>query len=123
MALYDELAPVQQQLESQGLRLRYGIVPYSSTVNVGRLLYGANPDDLRTSSTYPSRVANFNQVVAVANSPTTDAGAWNIITEVPGGLVIADSGRTLNQPVSDMGQLGQCYGRRTCTEFDLRVQL
>jgi hypothetical protein len=35
MALYDELAPIQTQLESQGLRLRYGVVPYSSTVNVG----------------------------------------------------------------------------------------
>ena len=75
LALYDELEPVQQQLESQGLRLRYGIVPYSSTVNVGRLLYNENPDYLRTSVTYPSRVANFNQQVALAN-PTTSAGAW-----------------------------------------------
>ena len=75
LALYDELEPVQRQLQSQGLRLRYGIVPYSSTVNVGRLLYDVNPDYLRTSSTYPSRVANFNQLVAVANSPTS-SGAW-----------------------------------------------
>ena len=71
LALYDELEPIQRQLESQGLRLRYGIVPYSSTVNVGRLIYDAGPDYLRTSSTYPSRVANFNQVVAVADTPTT----------------------------------------------------
>ena len=35
MALYDELAPIQTQLEANGLRLRYGVVPYSSTVNVG----------------------------------------------------------------------------------------
>jgi Flp pilus assembly protein TadG len=38
MALYDELAPIQTQLEANGLRLRYGLVPYSSTVNVGRLI-------------------------------------------------------------------------------------
>ena len=35
MALYDELRPIQTQLEANGLRLRYGVVPYSTTVNVG----------------------------------------------------------------------------------------
>jgi len=42
MALYDELKPAQDQLAAQGLRLRYGIVPYSSTVNVGKLVYAKN---------------------------------------------------------------------------------
>ena len=37
-AFYNALKPAQTQLESQGLRLRYGIVPYSSTVNAGALL-------------------------------------------------------------------------------------
>ncbi|MEC8771766.1 MAG: pilus assembly protein TadG-related protein, partial [Pseudomonadota bacterium] len=49
MALYDELAPIQAQLASQGLRLRYGVVPYSSTVNVGRLLYADDPANLRAN--------------------------------------------------------------------------
>lgn len=75
LALYDELAPVQTQLQSQGLRLRYGIVPYSSTVNVGRLLYDANPDYITASTTYPSRVANYTTPTYVANTPTS-AGAW-----------------------------------------------
>ena len=61
MALYDELAPVQTQLESNGLRLRYGIVPYSSTVNVGTLIRSVNPAYLSDSVTYQSRVANYNQ--------------------------------------------------------------
>lgn len=100
MALYDELAPVQQQLESQGLRLRYGIVPYSSTVNVGRLLYDVNPDYLRTSSTYPSRVANFNQVVAVANAPTTDSGAWEYYN--------GSSGAGSSSPTSSVRSTSQC---------------
>lgn len=60
LALYDELAPIQQQLEAQGLRLRYGIVPYSSTVNVGRMIYNASPGYLRDSTPYTSRVANYN---------------------------------------------------------------
>ncbi len=79
MALYDELAPVQTQLQAQGLRLRYGIVPYSSTVNVGRLLYNVNPSYITDSTTYPSRVANFNTLVYPANPPTSTSGweYWN----------------------------------------------
>jgi Flp pilus assembly protein TadG len=100
LALYDELEPVQQQLESQGLRLRYGIVPYSSTVNVGRLLYNENPDYLRTSVTYPSRVANFNQVVALPNTPTTDSGAWEYYN--------GSSGAGSSSPTSAVRSTSQC---------------
>ncbi|MEA3014857.1 MAG: hypothetical protein QOD42_3402 [Sphingomonadales bacterium] len=75
MALYDELAPTQAQLQANGLRLRYGVVPYSSTVNVGRLISGAvpvpaggglpgNPAYLADNATYSSRVANFDEVHA-----------------------------------------------------------
>ncbi|WP_370030455.1 pilus assembly protein TadG-related protein [Qipengyuania mesophila] len=76
LALYDELAPVQTQLESQGLRLRYGIVPYSSTVNVGRLLYAKDPSYIRSSVTVPSRVANFNADVYTPQTPTS-SGSWD----------------------------------------------
>jgi Flp pilus assembly protein TadG len=72
MALYDELRPIQTQLESNGLRLRYGVVPYSSTVNVGRLISGAvpvpfggnlpgNPAYIADNATYSSRVANYDE--------------------------------------------------------------
>jgi Flp pilus assembly protein TadG len=37
-AFYNALKPAQDELESQGLRLRYGIVPFSETVSVGKLL-------------------------------------------------------------------------------------
>ncbi|HVI98463.1 MAG TPA: Tad domain-containing protein [Sphingomonas sp.] len=49
MALYNQLKPIQDQLESHGMRLRYGIVPYSSTVNVGKLLPTSY---IRTSTPY-----------------------------------------------------------------------
>ena len=75
MALYDELTPIQTQLQSQGLRLRYGIVPYSSTVNVGRLLYERNAGHLRSSTTVPSRVANFTTPVVTSNTPTSTS-SW-----------------------------------------------
>jgi len=77
LALYDELAPTQAQLQAQGLRLRYGVVPYSSTVNVGRLVYGQNAGYMRSNVTVPSRVANFNQAVYTSNAPT-QSGSWEV---------------------------------------------
>lgn len=56
MALYDELAPIQTQLQSQGLRLRYGIVPYSSTVNVGQLIREEDDSYITNEAVYQSRV-------------------------------------------------------------------
>jgi Flp pilus assembly protein TadG len=47
LAFYDELKPAQDALEAKGLRLRYGFVPYSSTVNVGKLLMAQNCEALR----------------------------------------------------------------------------
>jgi Flp pilus assembly protein TadG len=68
LALYDELSPIQTQLEANGMRLRYGIVPYSTTVNVGALIRAVNPNYLVNSMTYNSRVANFNRQVAEYSS-------------------------------------------------------
>lgn len=61
MGLYDELESAQTELTNQGLRLRYGIVPYSSAVNVGKLIYAKNSSYMASSSTYQSRVGvGFN---------------------------------------------------------------
>jgi Flp pilus assembly protein TadG len=59
MALYDQLAPTQAQLQAAGMRLRYGVVPYSSSVNVGALIRAANASYLSDSVSYQSRVANY----------------------------------------------------------------
>ncbi len=75
MALYDELRPTQTQLEANGLRLRYGIVPYSTSVNVGTLIRDVNPAYLRDNSPYQSREAYFNTQVPIANTPTS-VTAW-----------------------------------------------
>ncbi len=64
LALYDELRPVQTQLEQNGLRLRYGVLPYSSTVNVGNLIRQVNPDYLADHADIPTRVAQFTQPFA-----------------------------------------------------------
>jgi Flp pilus assembly protein TadG len=70
MALYDTLKPTQDQLERNGMRLRYGMVPYSSTVNVGALIRSVNPDYLSDTAQYQSRDVQFT-TPAITPSPIT----------------------------------------------------
>ena len=79
MALYDELAPIQTQLEANSLRLRYGVVPYSSSVNVGALIRGVNVDYLTASTPYQSRTANY--------TTTTTQSVDTAITAFEAGLL------------------------------------
>jgi Flp pilus assembly protein TadG len=56
LALYDQLSTVQAKLQASGLRLRYGVVPYSSTINVGAALNATSPSYmLQGNWTYQSR--------------------------------------------------------------------
>lgn len=48
--LYDQLADAQAQLQQQGLRLRFGIVPYAATVNVGKLLWAKDRNYVQTTN-------------------------------------------------------------------------
>jgi Flp pilus assembly protein TadG len=72
MALYDALAPVQTQLAANGMRLRYGVVPYSSTVNVGSLIRAVNPAYLADDVDYEARVANYTTPVYVGTPGTPE---------------------------------------------------
>jgi len=74
LALYDALASAQTQLTTNGLRLRYGIVPYSGTVNVG-LMTGFSQSYLKDSNTYQSRVANYNTLETTTTSNTQTYGS------------------------------------------------
>jgi hypothetical protein len=49
---YRSLKNAQNRLELAGLRLRYGIVPYSMTVNTGKLLYAKNSSYIRNPASY-----------------------------------------------------------------------
>jgi Flp pilus assembly protein TadG len=58
LAFYDQLKPIQDQLAAANLRLRFGIVPYSSAVNIGHLIQDADPSYMLSSKwTYQSRTA------------------------------------------------------------------
>ncbi|MGC4250456.1 MAG: Tad domain-containing protein [Sphingobium sp.] len=56
---------------SSSARVRYAFVPYSSTVNVGRLLYNLSPSYLVDSYGVQSRVARFNVTVTQIFSGTS----------------------------------------------------
>lgn len=58
LALYDTLAGPQVKLEAAGLRLRYGVVPYSSGVNIGKQLREMSTNYVVSDNwTYQSRKA------------------------------------------------------------------
>jgi Flp pilus assembly protein TadG len=73
MALYDALAPTQTQLEAAGMRLRYGAVPYSQTVNVGNLLNAINPNYLADSVEYQTVVGNYSTPVYTGTAQPPEA--------------------------------------------------
>lgn len=90
MALYDELRPIQTQLEANGLRLRYGIVPYSSAVNVGHLIRGVNPDYIRDDAEYHTRVANYNTPV---HTPHVGEPGSPVVQQYPSSISQSDCDR------------------------------
>lgn len=76
LSLYDELRPVQTKLEAAGMRLRYGIVPYSSSVNVGRLIYSQNSTYIADAAAYQSRTNPQALSYSNRNSCQNNGGTW-----------------------------------------------
>lgn len=66
---YANLRSAQVALEAKNLRMRIGWVPYSSTVNVGRLVYALNPNFINNPATF------YNQSRA-AYTGTTRPTTW-----------------------------------------------
>ncbi len=58
MAFYDTVSGAQ----TGTAQIRYGVVPYSSNVNVGRVLLAENPNWMSNTTELPSREANFRMV-------------------------------------------------------------
>ncbi|HEY0271374.1 MAG TPA: pilus assembly protein [Sphingomonas sp.] len=95
MAFYNTMAPVQAQLSAAGMRMRIGIVPYSSAVNVGGIVQAVNPTYIVSDNwTYQSRqivtdaTANLhtqsqctNTVLTTNTSQAGLSGTWNSSTK------------------------------------------
>jgi Flp pilus assembly protein TadG len=63
LALYDQLATVQTKLEGAGLRLRYGVVPFSSGVNMGSAITSVNANYIINDTyTYQSRLPKYTHI-------------------------------------------------------------
>nr|WP_245842942.1 TadE/TadG family type IV pilus assembly protein [Sphingomonas laterariae] len=79
LALYDELKPVQDKLAAQGLRLRYGIVPYSTNVNVGKIVKAQNANYIVSDNwTYQSRTPRYRhrEYGVTKEYCDTKGGSW-----------------------------------------------
>ncbi len=102
MSFFDTVADAQQGDSI----IRYGVMPYSSNVNVGRILNAANSSWMATNLRIPSRIANYNTIdpAETTSGPTitygTDAGGTN--GQDPGGWSgYANTGTTLSGQNSD----------------------
>ena len=100
MALYDELAPIQTQLQSNGMRLRYGVVPYSSSVNVGGLIRQMNASYLNDSAEYQTRVAVYDTPATFEGIPGTADPA---VTQTYGDSISQDECDKYGRNVSFSG--------------------
>ena len=78
LALYDTLASAQTTLESQGLRLRYGIVPYSAGINVGAAIRSVDSNYFRATAPFQSREAKFENPHYVDTVGTTGTPYWQV---------------------------------------------
>lgn len=71
-------------------RLRFGVVPYSSTANVGQILYEKNPDWLSNYTILPSRSPVIRYDWSGTNPPssvtsgTTSNGSWENFLPISG---------------------------------------
>ena len=74
VSFYDTLSPAQTKLEAAGLRLRYAMVPYSMTVNTGKLLYAANANWLKNPSNYQQ--CSGQNCGSVNNAAVNHSSSW-----------------------------------------------
>jgi Flp pilus assembly protein TadG len=86
LALYDQLAPIQTKLEAAGMRLRYGIVPYSITVHTGNLVYALDNSYIQTTWNYQQCISNCVSGTKVYGpNPVAHTAAW--MTGTWGGCI------------------------------------
>lgn len=74
-------------------RLRFGVVPYSSTANVGKILYDKDPSWLSNTTTLPSRTGG---AVTWTNAQTTSGTASNGPATVVSSPEWSDTGNTIS---------------------------
>ncbi|MFM6854876.1 MAG: TadE/TadG family type IV pilus assembly protein [Sphingopyxis sp.] len=120
MSFFDTVADAQEA----GSIVRYGVVPYSSNVNVGFILRDANRSWISNTTELPSRRANFQMVQPADKTTYAPAykenyltGAWsNTTTYYTGYSSSACNGLSApspSTPVATSGQTNTATGTTT----------
>jgi Flp pilus assembly protein TadG len=125
LALYDELAPAQTQLESVGLRLRYGIVPYSVTVNVGKLIraqstgYMAStwPYQTRRPAYYANAVSTDSSLSASSSGGPSGSGTVTCYRAYRNNSTSGTSNSCVSTASAAASQTGTNISNSRCTSF------
>lgn len=92
MSFYDTVASAQ----SDGSIVRYGVMPYSSNVNVGHILRAENPDWISDLTEMPSREPNFEMRRPPDN--TTYAPTFEDDFPIPTGAIHRRISRDTRRP-------------------------
>ncbi|MBB4613295.1 pilus assembly protein [Novosphingobium taihuense] len=83
VAMKNFYSTVENALSGTNARVRYGFVPYSSSVNVGALLRNLDPNYLVDSWTIQSRKAIYRSVQTLTGYGTPTAGSSSTTTTSP----------------------------------------
>lgn len=106
--LYDTLEPIGKNLYNRNLRLRYGIVPYSSNANVGKLLYARNKDFIRLPYNYyqcSKRSSTPGQCTAAAvktTNSTTRLASWLSSTSWNGCVIARQTSNAITSTTTSI---------------------
>ena len=114
---------------TSGTQVRYGFVPYSSTVNVGSIVYGLNSGYIANSMTQQSRVMNMNTPIynTIVSGPSTVTASQSNIYAFPcndwaAGSVSSTSGLPANQVKVTVYTFNSWNGSSTYPVTDLYSQ-
>ena len=108
---YTSLSSAQTQLENAGLRLRYGMVPYSMTVNTGALVYAKNTAWMQADPNYQQCVQSGGNCASAPgqnkvskNSTWYTNGSWSGCIEERSSVntITASSGYSIPAGANDL---------------------
>ena len=112
MDLYTTLEPIGKNLYNRNLRLRYGIIPYSQNVNIGKLLYARSPNYIRNPFTYYECTGGYNSnrecISATLRTSAVKPASWftdtwkGCITNRATSNAITSSTTTIPDTAKDM---------------------
>lgn len=100
-------------------RLRFGVVPYSSSANVGQILYAKNPDWLSNSTRLPSRTAqapNWINASTANNGSASNGSAYVVVDWANNGGTVSNKTATTCPNTTKAATTATTYGTATMVQ-------